>query len=185
MQDSDKHNRGGMIAFVFSMVFSLVFFVWISFLHQGIDLKEVPAEATQAAGDAKSAGAATGFDINKVEKPWVTDEKVAAYGATVFKANCAVCHGDGGMGDGPAGKSLQPPPRNLVEGKWKAGGDSISLFNTIKNGLQVDGKPTAMAPFGHLPVKDRWALVQYIHSITKNKVPDNEAKLDAFAKGAN
>lgn len=183
MQDSDTYNRGGMIAFVFSMVFSLAFFFYIAILQPGIDLKEVPAEAVEATPAAAVAGAAGAgaADISGIEKPWEPNEKMVAHGAQVYKANCAVCHGDTGLGDGPAGKTLVPPPRNFVEGKWKRGGDSIALFTTVKEGLPG----TAMAPFGHLPVKDRWALVQFVHSLAKNKVKDDSAKLEAFAKGAN
>jgi hypothetical protein len=43
---------------------------------------------------------------------------------------------------------------------------------------------TSMAAFGHIPVKDRWALVQFVRSITQNKEKDDPAKLDAFAKTA-
>jgi hypothetical protein len=41
-----------------------------------------------------------------------------------------------------------------------------------------------MASFGHLPAADRWSLVQFIRSITQNKVKDDTAKLEAFAKTA-
>ena len=41
-----------------------------------------------------------------------------------------------------------------------------------------------MVSFKHLPIKHRWALVQMIRSITKNKVPDNEEQLESFAKTA-
>lgn len=182
MKDQDTYNRGGMIAFVFSMVFSLAFFVYLALMSPGIDLKEVPAEAVEAkpAAQAVAGADAGGGDISGITKPWEANDKMAAHGAQVFKANCAVCHGEKGMGDGPAGKTLVPPPRNLVEGKWKKAGDSISLFTTVKDGLPG----TAMAPFGHLPINDRWAIVQFIRSITNNKGKDDPAKLEAFAKGA-
>lgn len=37
------YNRGGMIAFVFSMVVTVVFFIYIAFIHPGVDLKEMQA----------------------------------------------------------------------------------------------------------------------------------------------
>ena len=57
------YNRGGMIAFAFSMVITLVFFVYVAFVHSGVDLKEIPknkseveapeAEKVEAAESAK------------------------------------------------------------------------------------------------------------------------------------
>ncbi len=176
----DVYNRGGYIAFLFSMAFSLAFFAYISFFHKGVDLKEVkvqePVETTLAEGsDAPKA-----VDVSKIEKPWLDNEDMVTHGSKVYSTNCAVCHGPKGEGDGPAGKALNPPPRNFVEGKWTVGGDSISLYKTIKDGLPS----TSMASFAHLPVVDRWALVQFIHSVTKNRIKDDPKKLEAFATSA-
>ncbi len=181
MQTNDTYNRGGMIAFVFSMVFSLVFFFYISLMHQGINLKEIPEEAMSGGSPSgEGAAAVAAVDISKIEKPWEPNDDMVTHGAKIYKANCTACHGDKGAGDGPAGMALIPPARNLIEGKWKKGGDSIALYKTLHDGIEG----TSMAAFKHLPKQDRWALVQFIHSITKNKVADDAAKLEAFAKSA-
>jgi mono/diheme cytochrome c family protein len=176
---NDSYNRGGYIAFLFSMVFSLGFFIYIVVFHPGVDLKEVKPTGVPEQSVAGGATPAK-VDISKISKPWEENADMATHGATVYANTCAVCHGPKGLGDGPAGMSLNPKPRNLVEGKWTKGGDSISLFNTATKGIPG----TSMAAFGHLPVKDRWALVQFIHSITENKVKDDAAKLAAFGKDA-
>lgn len=179
---NDNYNRGGYIAFIFSMAFSLAFFVYIVVIHPGVNIKEV-AEPAAAPEQTLAGGAAAEqktIDISKVEKPWVESADVAAHGAKVFATNCALCHGPNGKGDGPAGGSLNPPPRNLVEGKWKVGGDSIALFTTLTKGIAG----SSMAAFPHIPAPERWALVQYIRSITQNKVKDDEAKVETFAKTA-
>lgn len=175
----DEHNRGGMIALIGSVVFCILFFIYISFIHPGIDLKEVP-EAPVAGQTLAGGDAAPVFDIASIAKPWLESADVATYGQKVFKNNCAVCHGDTGAGDGAAGAALVPPPRNLIEGKWKRGGTSIALYETLQKGLEG----SSMAAFKHLPKADRWALVQYMRSITKNKEADDEAKLEAFAATA-
>ena len=179
---NDSYNRGGFLAFLFSMIFSLGFFAYVTFVHPGINLKEVPEDApaveqTQAGGAAAQPKEA---DMAKVDKPWVEAAEVAAHGAKVFANNCAICHGPKGLGDGPAGMSLNPRPRNFVEGKWKVGGDSISLFKTLQNGIAG----SSMASFAHLPAADRWSLTQFIRSITQNKIKDDPAKVEAFAKTA-
>ncbi|NJM09590.1 MAG: cytochrome c [Bdellovibrionaceae bacterium] len=165
------------------MAFSLGFFVYVTVLHPGVNLKEIPDQPAagpgqQLAGEAAPAAAAV--DMTKVEKPWVEEAGVTAHGAKVYANNCAVCHGATGAGDGAAGAALNPKPRNLIEGKWKVGGDSISLFKVLQNGIPGG----SMASFAHVPAADRWALVQYIRSITQNKVKDDPAKLETFAKSA-
>lgn len=35
------YNRGGMLAFSFSMVITLAFFVYVAFIHSGVDLQEM------------------------------------------------------------------------------------------------------------------------------------------------
>lgn len=178
MEDSpDKHNKGGMIAFIFSIAFCLIFFVYISFIHPGVDLKEVAEEVPAAEA---APGAAPAINMSKVEKPWAEDEAVAAHGKKVYSTNCAICHGAEGKGDGAAGAGLNPKPRNLVEGKWKVGGDSIALFKTLQNGIPGG----SMASFKHLPKSDRWALVQFVRSITSNKEKDDPAALDKFGPTA-
>jgi mono/diheme cytochrome c family protein len=177
----DPYSKGGFYALIFSIVFCLLFFVYISFVHHGVDLDEAKVAVSAEATVADAAASAAAVDVTKIEKPWEENADMISHGATVFKTNCAVCHGNEGRGDGPAGKSSVPPARNLVDGKWTAGGSSQALFNTIKNGLP-NGSP--MAPFGHLSKVERWSLVQYIRSITKNKTADNAAELAQFAESA-
>lgn len=177
---NDSYNTGGFYAFLFSMVFSLGFFFYIVMVHPGVDLKEVTPATGGPEQTLAGGGAAKAVDVSKIDKPWVENPDMAAHGAKIYANVCAVCHGPKGAGDGPAGMSLVPKPRNLIEGGWKQGGDSIALFVTLQKGIPG----SSMAPFGHLPVKDRWGLVQYIRSITKDKPQDDAAKLEAFAKTA-
>jgi mono/diheme cytochrome c family protein len=177
---NDSYNRGGYIAFLFSMIFSLGFFVYVIFIHPGINLKEVPEIGSgpnlppQAAEPVQTKD----VDVSNVAKPWVENPDMIAHGSHVFANNCAVCHGPKGLGDGPAGMSLNPRPRNFVEGKWKFAGDSATLFHTISTGIPG----SSMASFAHLPVDDRWSVIQFIRSITHNKIKDDPAKVEAFAK---
>jgi mono/diheme cytochrome c family protein len=174
--NQDQHNQGGMIAFIFSMVFVLVFFIYIVAIHPGVDLNEnIQTPVVQTA-----APVLTDVDISKVTEPWVANADMAKHGAVVFKANCAICHGNEGKGDGPGGAALNPKPRNLVEGPWKKGGGYIGWFTVLQNGLEG----TAMVSWKHLKKEDRWALVQFIDSITKAKVKEDPAKVAEFAKTA-
>lgn len=178
--NQDSYNKGGFIALIGSVTFCLLFFIYISFIHPGVDLMEVEEvpegqEQIQLADDAPAK-----VDVSQIEKPWEANPDMIAHGSQVYKTNCAVCHGPNGEGDGPAGSGLVPPPRNLVQGGWKRGGTSIDLYVTLQKGLEG----TSMAAFGHLPKTDRWALVQYIRNITTDKPEDDAAKLEEFAKTA-
>lgn len=172
-ENTDHFNRGGAIAFVFTMVFVFAFFIYIALIHPGVDLGEKVADPSQTSE-------ADQFNIDKVAEPWLADAKVAGYGAKVYAQNCAICHGDKGMGDGAGGAGLNPKPRNLVEGKWTQGGGEIAHFKVLQNGIAGTG----MASFSHLKAADRWALVQFIQSITNNKGKNSEADVAAFAKTA-
>jgi len=52
-------------------------------------------------------------------------------------------------------------------------GTSDGLFQTVTNG----SPGTSMASMKYLPVVDRWAVVQFIRSITKNKIKDDRQSL--------
>ena len=183
MSDQDSgynagdYNKSGFFIFVFSFGFSVLFFIYLGYFHEGVDLKEIKEQSAALKTEMAGEGTET-VDVSGVENPWLSSKDMIAHGSKVYKAQCAVCHGPKGLGDGPAGKSLNPPPRNLVKGGWKAGGSSKEMFLTLTNGLSG----TSMAAFGHLSVVDRWSLVHFVHSITKDKVKEDPAALEAFGK---
>ena len=84
----------------------------------------------------------------------------AGAGAEVFRTNCEMCHGSQGHGDGPAGQSLDPRPRNLAELQTKAGDDF--LFWRIS-----EGKPgTSMVAWkGILSEEQIWQVVSFIRKL--------------------
>src|SRR5215207_11435954 len=84
----------------------------------------------------------------------------AEEGAKVFSTNCATCHGPQGHGDGPAGQSLDPRPRNLAEIQDVAGDDF--LFWRIR-----EGKPgTSMIAWkGILTDEQIWQAVSFIRTL--------------------
>lgn len=81
-------------------------------------------------------------------------------GADLFKTNCEMCHGPQGHGDGPAGQSLDPKPRNLAKLQTQAGDDF--LFWRIS-----EGKPgTSMVAWkGILSEEQIWQTVSFIRTL--------------------
>ena len=177
----DHYSKSGMVMFLLSMVISLGFFIYIAFIHpgvQGIDkLQDLEAE-TGSGGQAK-AEKVEATDPESVDNPWVSTAGLIAAGNDVYQVNCATCHGKTGLADGIA---ATPDTRNLVTGNWKAGGTSIALYKTLQNGLAGTGMVSFKASIS--PAK-RWAIVHWIRSITDNKVDDDAAdKIEEFAKNA-
>lgn len=172
----DEYNRAGFIAFLFSMAFCVSFFFYLVVINSGVDLQENVVDPKAPAAE----GAVQAFDMAQVKEPWVSTPEIVAHGAKLFKTNCAMCHGEKGLGDGVAGAGLNPKPRNLVEGQWTQGQGIIAHFAVLQNGI----KGGSMASYAHFKAADRWALLHFIESITQNKSTDDPAKVAEFAKTA-
>jgi mono/diheme cytochrome c family protein len=81
-------------------------------------------------------------------------------GAKVFKDYCSACHGATGHGDGSAGASLEPHPKNLAVFQSQVGDDY--LFWRIST-----GKPsTAMVAWkGVLTDEQIWQVITFIRTL--------------------
>ncbi|MBI1938520.1 MAG: cytochrome c [Ignavibacteriales bacterium] len=87
-----------------------------------------------------------------------------AKGKELFDANCKSCHGDNGMGDGPAGLALNPKPRNFhaVDG-WTNGRTIDAMYKTLQEGIIARG----MAAYEYLPPADRFDIIHYIRTFAE------------------
>lgn len=173
MSENNHHNQSGMIAFLFSMAFVFLFFIYIVAVHPGVDLQENIRDPEVATGEVLAK-----VDVSKVTEPWKANADMVTHGKKLFAQNCAMCHGNEGKGDGAAGAGLNPKPRNLVTGPWTKGGGYVGLMEVVTKGLPG----TSMAAYGHMSLVDRWAIVQFIDSITQNKPKEDPAKVEEFAK---
>ena len=85
------------------------------------------------AGEGGPAGSDTAAAAEPSDAP--PRDSGGVSGQAVFAANCATCHGDGGLGDGPAATGLEPPPADLTDGAWTTGDGSLqAITNTIEHG---------------------------------------------------
>lgn len=110
------------------------------------------AEATASPAAEATDGAATQATTGGAD---------AAAGQQIYATNCATCHGEAGMGDGPAAAALNPKPTNLAQGPYKHEG---KWADVVKNG--VPG--TAMAPWsGTLSEEQVANVVAYAESLKK------------------
>lgn len=100
-------------------------------------------------------------------------------GKTLFATNCASCHGNDGKGDGVAGVTLNPKPRNFHElTSWKNGINLSQIFKTLQDGLAATNMPS----FSTIPVEDRFALIHYIQSLNTGYPKPNDAEFNELDK---
>ena len=57
-----------------------------------------------------------------------------ALGDKIYAERCALCHGPGGKGDGPASAGLDPKPRNHTDGAYMRTRTNKQLLEVIRNG---------------------------------------------------
>jgi len=167
-ENQDYHNQGGLIAFLGSMAFVFAFFFYIVFINKGITLDE-------KVQDAAPVGAPV-FDLSKAKEPWVGTPEVLAAGQKLFKANCAMCHGE--KGDLVGGI---PNARNFTKDPWKMGDGIINHYKVVQNGIpgtQMASLKATLKPY------ERWAILAYVETLAKSKSKDKPEDVAAFAAKA-
>lgn len=115
--------------------------------------------------DLAMAEGMDGYDeVKELEVPDGTPE-IVAEGKELYLANCALCHGDTGAGDGAGGAALDPPPRDLTDASgYLYGHLELGLYRTGMYGVPGTG----MAPWeGILSEDEQWAIGHYIRTIQK------------------
>ena len=92
--DPNDYNRGGFLAFLFCMVASSGFFVYISFIHPGVNLDKPKIKTAVGITTAEAAtGGGKAVDMSNNPKPWISTPEFVAYGKEKYKTNCSFCHG--------------------------------------------------------------------------------------------
>jgi mono/diheme cytochrome c family protein len=100
----------------------------------------------------------------------------AAAGKAVYtgKGTCWTCHGQAGKGDGPAGKALNPAPRDFSVGAFKFDADKdgkpgtdADLKLVITKGAAAFGGSPLMVAWGALSPKEVDDVIAYIRTLHK------------------
>ncbi len=91
-------------------------------------------------------------------------------GESIYRENCAACHGDKGDGKGPQADKLKIKPRDFTTGFYKfrsTPSRSLPLdqdiFRTISRGV----RRTSMLAQLQLSEQERWAVVRYLKTFSK------------------
>lgn len=98
-----------------------------------------------------------------VQNPFMPDAETIAAGGALYQQNCASCHGAAGMGDGEAGKALNPSPAlpaYMIQMPMAV--DEYMLWS-ISDGGEAFG--TAMPAFKDTLSRDEiWKIVAYMRA---------------------
>ena len=92
----------------------------------------------------------------------------------LFAANCSMCHGLTGQGDGPLAKNLSPEPTNFTDEERATNRSLMGLFDAVSNGIN----DTPMVAFTQFNEQQRWSLAFYVGSLAFKDVqkPQNLAQ---------
>ena len=103
-----------------------------------------------------------------------SDSQALAQGESLYEANCAGCHGAAGLGDGPEAASLTDKPKALTDQELMAQRSNADLYQATSAGVAPD-----MPAFeDSLSEAERWALADYLRSLTFASAPAAAAPVD-------
>lgn len=105
--------------------------------------------------------------VAAVENPINANRRSANRGRRIFAQRCAVCHGDKGAGDGPAGKSISPQVADLTAYEVQDQSDG-ALYWKIG-----EGRVAMPAWKAILDDDERWNLVNYIRSLKESEAVES------------
>ena len=134
-------------------------------LEQGVSNLHQAITQRQSGDEVASAARALGARLAELYQVSLTPILMPdpQRGAPLYAQQCSVCHGDTGLGDGPAGIGLEPAPANLRDTARMDRLSLYDLYNTL--GLGIEG--TDMPAFAdQLDERQRWDLASYIASFT-------------------
>lgn len=140
-------------------------------------------EPRQGSGPMRGMGMGSGMmarhhatipqEYARLTNPVPSSEESLARGAEIYGTNCATCHGDGGMGDGPAAASLNPYPAPIAHTSLMLG--NSYLFWRISEGGTGEPFNSTMPPWKSiLDEQARWDVINYVRALGSGRVSPKE-----------
>lgn len=104
-----------------------------------------------------------------LSNPVAVSEDSLERGAELFATHCASCHGDGGMGDGPASAGLDPAPSPIAHTSQMMS-DSYLFWRISEGGTMAPFNSTMPAWKGTLDEQARWDAINYVRALGSGAV---------------
>jgi mono/diheme cytochrome c family protein len=89
-------------------------------------------------------------------------------GKSLYKANCAACHGEDGKGNGPGAGVFKPPPRDHTDYAYMSGLTDKEIADVIRLGGAIKGRPL-MPSHPQINGTAMDSLVAYIRTLSVPK----------------
>ena len=105
-------------------------------------------------------------EFEGLENPVGGDTDAIAAGAELYATTCASCHGDTGLGDGPAAAALDPHPASFGDAMMMEDMSDGYIFWRITEGGVIEPFNSAMPPWGSTFSEDQiWQLVSFLRTL--------------------
>lgn len=109
-------------------------------------------------------------DYAGLTNPQEADDASIERGMEIYTTYCATCHGDGGMGDGPAAANLDPVPAPIAHTSRMLGDDY--LFWRVSEGGMMEPFNSVMPSWAAgLEVQQRWDVINYVRALSSGDMP--------------
>ncbi len=106
-------------------------------------------------------------EYEDLTNPLAGDSEAISSGSKLFIANCAMCHGESGEGDGPASAGMDPKPAALSDGELLSDLSDAYLYWRIAEGGSADSFKSAMPVWKSIFGDEQiWQLVTFIRSFS-------------------
>jgi mono/diheme cytochrome c family protein len=138
---------------------------WFSVMHRGIAIQPYKMPLQPAEGAVPVTGVEVAppaipqneAQLNRLQNPVQRTSASFERGRDRYDIYCGLCHGDGGLGDGPVAPALANAVRDLTEPRQVDKSDGW-IYATITNGFGA-----LMPEYGSkISPEDRWHIVNYV-----------------------
>jgi mono/diheme cytochrome c family protein len=108
----------------------------------------------------------TPAEYEGLTNPFAGDQEAIAEGAALFAATCATCHGETGMGDGPASVGLDPKPAALADQEMMQTMSDSYLFWRVNEGGAMEPFNSAMPSWKAVYGEDQiWKILAFVRTL--------------------
>lgn len=97
-----------------------------------------------------------------MKNPVAASPEVIATGKQLYAKNCLRCHGEAGLGDGPATKFIRPAPKDITSAAMQDRNSDGTLFYKI-----TEGKKPMPPMKTTLSDEQRWQIVHFVRTLRK------------------